>query len=227
MSVHLSHRGADAAAERPDSTRARLLEAAAELFAARGYAGTSIRAVTQAAGVSVSAANYHFGSKRVLLREAIERVLEPLNRERRAEIEAILRAPGPGPPGVEELLRAFLRPLFASPAGQRRRYRQIVNRLHTEPPGLVSELAEEVFAPLAGVMVDALVVALPRHSRSEISMAFQITLGVIIHFTGGHVDRAPGVDLSARPDDAELARRLPAFCAAGLVAYLEGEEAGR
>ena len=47
-------------------TKERLLDAAEELFAERGYAGTSLRAVTGAARVNLAAAHYHFGGKREL-----------------------------------------------------------------------------------------------------------------------------------------------------------------
>ena len=50
-----------------EDTKERLLDAAERLFAERGFEGASLRAVTQAAGTSVSAANYHFGSKEALL----------------------------------------------------------------------------------------------------------------------------------------------------------------
>ena len=43
------------APRRADDTRDRLLHAAERLFAERGFEGTSMRAVTQAAGSSVSA----------------------------------------------------------------------------------------------------------------------------------------------------------------------------
>ena len=54
--------GASASEPRPPAdTKERLLDAAEHVFAERGFEGTSMRAVTQAAGAAVSAANYHFG----------------------------------------------------------------------------------------------------------------------------------------------------------------------
>ena len=46
-----------------EDTRARLLQAAFALFAERGYAQTSVRAIAQAAGSNVAAIAYHFGDK--------------------------------------------------------------------------------------------------------------------------------------------------------------------
>lgn len=48
-------------------TRARLLRAAADVFAARGYEGTRVADIAAAAGVSNSALYAHFGSKAELL----------------------------------------------------------------------------------------------------------------------------------------------------------------
>ena len=71
-----------------------------------------MRAVTQAAGASVSAANYHFGSKEALLRATLRRRLEPVNRTRIARLDALEREAAGRPLRVEQILEAFLRPIF-------------------------------------------------------------------------------------------------------------------
>jgi len=52
-------------------TRARLLDAAAEVFAERGYDGTRVADIAAAAGVSNGALYAHFGSKAELLAAAL------------------------------------------------------------------------------------------------------------------------------------------------------------
>lgn len=52
-------------------TRARLLDAAKTLFLAEGYEGTSVRAVADAAEVTVGAFYGHFSCKRVALFEVV------------------------------------------------------------------------------------------------------------------------------------------------------------
>jgi AcrR family transcriptional regulator len=52
-------------------TRRRLLDAAYRLFSVKGYAGTSIPAIAQEAGVAVPTVYWTFGSKRALLMELI------------------------------------------------------------------------------------------------------------------------------------------------------------
>lgn len=41
----------------------RILDAAEQLFAEKGFAETSLRLITSKAGVNLAAVNYHFGSK--------------------------------------------------------------------------------------------------------------------------------------------------------------------
>ena len=59
-------------AERDQETRQRVLEAAAHLFALRGFKKVTIRAICAAAHANVAAVNYHFGDKLGLYREVLE-----------------------------------------------------------------------------------------------------------------------------------------------------------
>lgn len=67
---------------RRTDTRARIIDTAAELFAERGYAGTSMRDLAEKLGVTPAALYYHFPSKADILKELVE---EPI-----ANIRAVL-----------------------------------------------------------------------------------------------------------------------------------------
>jgi AcrR family transcriptional regulator len=54
-----------------ERTRARLVEAAREVFAQHGFQGATVREICRRADVNVAAVNYHFGSKDGLLSEAL------------------------------------------------------------------------------------------------------------------------------------------------------------
>ena len=56
----------DKAREAPKSTKARLLGAAEEVFAARGFQGASTREIAAHAGVNISSLHYHWSSKETL-----------------------------------------------------------------------------------------------------------------------------------------------------------------
>ena len=63
----------DAGRKAAPAGRERLLDAAEELFATRGYDGASMRAITRRAGVELGLANYHFGTKDELFRQVVLR----------------------------------------------------------------------------------------------------------------------------------------------------------
>jgi AcrR family transcriptional regulator len=63
----------DGRAVRGAETRLRILDAAREVLAERGYSGASTRAVADRAGVPLSLVHYHFGDKRSLLVDVLER----------------------------------------------------------------------------------------------------------------------------------------------------------
>jgi AcrR family transcriptional regulator len=84
----------------PD-TRAAILAAARERFAASGYAGTSIRAVAAAAGVDGALVHHYFGTKDDLFLAALELPVDP-----RALLAPVAEA-GADEAG-ERLLRVFL-----------------------------------------------------------------------------------------------------------------------
>lgn len=58
--------------ERAIRTRAQILEAAAEIFAARGYRGTSVKDVAERAGMTKGAVYFHFPSKESLAVAVVE-----------------------------------------------------------------------------------------------------------------------------------------------------------
>jgi AcrR family transcriptional regulator len=54
-----------------DPTKARLLEAAGEEFAEKGFDGATVRSICNRAGANIAAVNYHFGDKEQLYLQAI------------------------------------------------------------------------------------------------------------------------------------------------------------
>jgi AcrR family transcriptional regulator len=84
----------------PD-TRAAILAGARTLFAANGYAGTSVRAVAAAAGVDAALVHHYFGSKDDLFVAALRVPLDPR--------DVLLPVAQGGVDGAgERLLRTFL-----------------------------------------------------------------------------------------------------------------------
>lgn len=74
----------------------RILDAAEQLFAERGFAETSLRLITSKADVNLAAVNYHFGSKSALIEAVFSRVLGPFcaNLERELDRRQTSSEPG-------------------------------------------------------------------------------------------------------------------------------------
>jgi AcrR family transcriptional regulator len=185
-----------AAGDAADAPRAldpkeRLLDAAERLFAERGFEGTSMRALTQAAGLSVSAANYHFGSKDELLRATLLRRVDPVNRRRLAQLDALEAAAAP--PSLESLITCFLGPAVEQfeamrQRGERSFARHVLARLYTDPPELVNRLKSELFGEVNDRFAAALARALPGVAGERIPFLLQLATGTMVHVIGGQVD---------------------------------------
>ena len=68
----------DKAREAPGSTKARILAAAEEVFAARGFEGASTREIAARAGVNISGLHYHWESKETLYFAVFRNIFDQL-----------------------------------------------------------------------------------------------------------------------------------------------------
>jgi TetR/AcrR family transcriptional regulator, regulator of cefoperazone and chloramphenicol sensitivity len=89
--------------QRDRETRERLLKAAAQLFADRGFKKVTVRDICRVARANVAAVNYHFGDKTGLYREVLQQAIETIRSTNDAAREA-----GKGLP-PEERLRQYLK----------------------------------------------------------------------------------------------------------------------
>ncbi len=82
-------------AEEP-GTREQVMNSALEMFAERGFRGTSTRAIADHAGVSQPVVHYHFRSKAALFEEVLEKSVDAWV----AQVEEILDGAMTSPAGV-------------------------------------------------------------------------------------------------------------------------------
>jgi AcrR family transcriptional regulator len=165
----------------PHETRSRVLDAAAALFAGRGFRGTTMRDIAQRAGVNLAAAHYHFGSKGTLylevLRGQFADVMSQL--EQRGARLAAGRA-RPRPAALRALLRAriaaMLELLLGPPPGL---HGLLMMREMCDPSAALPHIVEQLIMPHKAEMeeiVAALLPALPRDAveRCVFSIVGQI-----------------------------------------------------
>ncbi len=79
-----------------------LVRAARQIFARQGFAGSSVRSITAAAGVNLGAITYHFGSKQALYNAVLSQTLAPF----RERLAAAAATRGSALDRIERFLRA-------------------------------------------------------------------------------------------------------------------------
>ena len=72
----------------PASTKARILEAAEEVFATKGFEGASTREIAAKAGVNISSLHYHWESKETLYYAVFQNIYDRILELVRASIPA-------------------------------------------------------------------------------------------------------------------------------------------
>jgi len=198
-------------------TKERILEAAERLYTERGIRASSLRAITAEAGANVAAVNYHFGSKQELLRALIERRVGAANEQRLELLDRLESAPEGRAPSIEEILDAFLRPVFAESRGAG--MRSVTALLFAEPLEIKAPLIAEIFGSIQQRFSTALARALPEVPEPVLGQRFPFVIGCMIHMISGHGDiDLPSGGLRESPSADELLGRMIPFLAAGLRA---------
>jgi AcrR family transcriptional regulator len=157
----------------------RLLDAAEQLFAKRGYHGVSVRNITEAAGVDVALVTYHFGGKRALLTSVFERRAEVLNRERLDRLEALARS-ADGRLALETIVNAFMEPLFERSAhGGRgwKAYFALVAQVNNSPE--LAVLMTRHFDPVVHKFIELLQHALPAADPRDLYWGYHFLTGAL------------------------------------------------
>ncbi len=123
-------------------TRGKLLAAAGEIFAEKGFRETTIAEICLKAGTNVAAVNYHFGSKEALYSEAW----------RHAFAQSMEAHPPDGGVAVdappEERLRGQVTALLHRITDENNREFRFMQREFTNPTGLLEEVMREEIRPL-------------------------------------------------------------------------------
>lgn len=179
---------------RGDATKDRILDAAEELFGERGFAATSLRAVTTAAATNVASVRYHFESKEGLLRAVADRAMAPVNDARLALLTELAVAGHDS--DVAALVRAFVVPsadLVRRHGERAPRVARFIGRVMFEPEGDIRRLFAEQVDPVEGRYLAAFTKALPDLPNEEVAFRYRAMVGLLaLHQTGSLTDLAVG-----------------------------------
>ena len=201
-----------------DNASERILDAAEDEFAETGYTGTSLRAISQKAGVTQALINYYFGSKYGLYEAVFIRRGRVVSDERLRRLNQLKQQTDPIT--VEQVVRAFLEPTIAlreEPAG--RRFLRLQARLHTEPAEISYRLRNEAYDISTRAFVNTLLEICPSLSAKDVNWRMALTIGAYMYaFSDTHrLDELAPTECDPN-DTKEVIEEITAFVTAGLSA---------
>jgi len=202
--------------QRDRETREKLLKAAAQLFADRGFKKVTVREICRAARANVAAVNYHFGDKTGLYREVLQLAIETM----RATTDAA-RAAGTGLPAGERL-RQYIKVSMCRTmsSGNVSWISRLIHREMSDPTPTFDVIVDQAFRPrvddLAGMVAEILACDADdaRVSQCVASIHAQWML-----FVPNPIASRFRAKLQLRTDDAaKLAEHITTFSLAGILA---------
>lgn len=204
---------------RSDETRERILDAAEQLFAERGYDGASIRDVASEAALQIHSIGYHFGPKEKLFDAVVARradIMTGLRRE--ALTEARRRAGGAAIP-IVQLVRAYVSPFIQSASHGDvgwRNYAALMGRLANSPLG--TEIIARHYDKMAREYIAELQRALAGSNPEDVVDGFSAMVAAMLGICAvtGRPERLSGRRTQRPPEDSF--ETLVRFHTAGFLA---------
>jgi AcrR family transcriptional regulator len=203
-----------------DRIRQHILDVAEAQFAERGFFGTSVRDVTDAASVRLAAINYHFETKEELFRSVLLRRAEPIAAERLKLLEGVTTS-GTQARRVRAVVEAFVHPLLSRALGNDqgwRNYFALVAQIANTRMWVLTLVAED-FNRTALSFVAVLEKVFPRATKRKLHDAYQLMLaGTLYSFSNN--GRLESLTLGEVRSDAyqTMCDELVAFTGAGVIA---------
>jgi TetR/AcrR family transcriptional regulator, regulator of cefoperazone and chloramphenicol sensitivity len=145
-----------------DTTRERIAEAAGEIFAERGFDGTTVRDICQRAGANIAAVNYYFGDKQRLYIEAVVRAHRW--RMEQAPLPEWSDAT-PAETKLADFITTFIRRVRSGPEDTW--HTKLVMREMAHPTAACAELVQSSIRPQFEILLSILRELLPSDTTAE------------------------------------------------------------
>ncbi|HET7300377.1 MAG TPA: TetR/AcrR family transcriptional regulator [Oleiagrimonas sp.] len=195
------------------STKERILDAAEELFARRGFDGASLRQVTSSAGVNLASVNYHFGSKEKLIEEVFRRRLDILNGQR---LDALAQLSAQAT--LENVLMAFIQPALELSRESRGggAFVRILARAYVEHDEQLRSFLSDNYGDVLKQFAAALAERLPTLDKQELYWRLDIVTGALTYAMANFGIIRRQADIGEEQHMQQVMQHLVHFAAAGL-----------
>jgi len=202
------------------STKNKILDAAESLFAVQGFNGTSLREITSQAEVNLAAVNYHFGSKKELIKSVMSRYMNELSpRLESALIEVCERENL----SLLEVFSAFIEPLLSLNEFKENgtsNFLQLLGRGYTDSQGFLRWFLTTQYPGVINNFVKAVQKAYPELTAEEMFWRLHFTMGTVV-FTMSSSDALMDIaksDFDKTIDIAGVIKKVIPYVAAGVAA---------
>ncbi len=205
------------------STKNKILDAAENLFADKGFNGTSLREITSLADVNLAAVNYHFGSKKELIKAVMSRYMNELSPKLEASLSAICQQTQQ--PNLVEVFSAFIDPLLSLNVFKEKgtsNFLQLLGRGYTDSQGFLRWFLTTQYPGVIENFVSAVQRAYPELTAEDIFWRLHFTMGTVV-FTMSSSDALMDIaqsDFHQQLDISDVIHKVIPFVAAGVGAPL-------
>jgi TetR/AcrR family transcriptional regulator, regulator of cefoperazone and chloramphenicol sensitivity len=165
-----------------EDARERMISAAMELFAEKGYEGMTVRDLAAAAGVNVAAVNYHFGSKDALYHECLRSCLAPATKMRermQTHLDAALKAKSKKI--AEKTLRACVQIFLEELMHPDSKHMRLVMREQAVGGPQFERIIREFFEPIGKILQQVIFMLAPGLPQMQVFMVISGVIGHCLH----------------------------------------------
>ena len=212
--------------KKSEDTKARLIEAAGEVFAERGFRSATVREICSRAGTPLGAMNYHFRDKQGLYAAVLEYSYQTAIRKYPPKLG--LRDVSTPVEKLQAFIHTFL--LRLSDKGVPAWHMKLMAQEIADPTGVLGQVVESSIRPLYAYLVSILSELLneekPREAEEsdEIFLCAMSIVGQCLHHHTGRRVIAALHPKSFDPADMErIADHITRFSLAGIQQLAEGK----
>ena len=202
------------------STKNKILDAAESLFAVQGFNGTSLREITSQAEVNLAAVNYHFGSKKELIKSVMSRYMNELSPLLESALIEVCERENLT---LLEVFSAFIEPLLSLNEFKENgtsNFLQLLGRGYTDSQGFLRWFLTTQYPGVINNFVKAVQKAYPELTAEEMFWRLHFTMGTVV-FTMSSSDALMDIaksDFNNIIDIAGVIKKVIPYVAAGVAA---------